>query len=124
MVRKKQGTSQIKYLKTKGKSRAGSRVRLGETEEFFQNINERLNTYFKQYDIQRIALSCSKILIPFLFNGKSKAPFDKNDERIYNIPIHVHTPIYNVMTEVNKYLLRGELIFEERHQDFVEELLT
>ncbi len=40
MVRKKQGKSQIKYLKTKGKSRAGSRVRLAETLEFFENIND------------------------------------------------------------------------------------
>src|SRR5687767_1115631 len=32
MVRKKRGVSQIKHLKTKGKSRAGSRVRLAETE--------------------------------------------------------------------------------------------
>ncbi|HYG37499.1 MAG TPA: hypothetical protein VD908_02720, partial [Cytophagales bacterium] len=51
MVRKKQGTSQIKYLKTKGKSRAGSRVRLGETMEFFENINERLQEYFDDYKI-------------------------------------------------------------------------
>lgn len=36
MVRKKQGKSQIKHLKTKGKSRAGSRVRLEGTRLFFR----------------------------------------------------------------------------------------
>ncbi len=71
MVRKKQGTSQVKYLKSKGKSRAGSRVRLGETIEFFENINERLQEYFQEHEIHRIAMSCSKILIPYLFNSKS-----------------------------------------------------
>ena len=42
LVRQKQGKSQFKYLKTKGKSRAGSRIRLEETLLFFNEINERL----------------------------------------------------------------------------------
>ncbi|MEM8895691.1 MAG: hypothetical protein AAGC88_14000, partial [Bacteroidota bacterium] len=37
LVRKKQGISQLKYLKTKGKSKAGSRVRLGNAVDFFEN---------------------------------------------------------------------------------------
>src|SRR5690554_6308628 len=48
MVRKKQGMSQIKYLNTKGKSRAGSRVRLAGTLEFFEDINQRLQVYFRE----------------------------------------------------------------------------
>ncbi len=44
MVRQKQGKSQFKYLKTKGKSRAGSRIRLAETLLFFNEINKKLNT--------------------------------------------------------------------------------
>ena len=123
MVRKKQGKSQIKYLKTKGKSRAGSRVRLGETYEFFDNINKRLQEYFKDYEIDRIALSCSKTLIPFLYNAKAPTPFDKKDERIFKIPKHVHTPTLEVMMEVNEFLLKGELIYEEQHQELVQQLL-
>ncbi|RDC63955.1 hypothetical protein [Adhaeribacter pallidiroseus] len=123
MVRKKQGTSQIKYLKTKGKSRAGSRVRLAETNEFFENINERLQEYFAAHPIHRIALSCSKILIPYLFNSKVTTPFDKRDERIYKIPKHVPTPIYEVMMDTHQFLLKGELIYEEIYQPLVDELL-
>lgn len=123
MVRKKQGKSQIKYLKTKGKSRAGSRVRLGETVEFFENINERLQEYFEQHPIQRIAISCSKTLIPYLFNSKVATPFDKNDARLYKIPKHIHTPIYEVLLDANKFLLKGELIYEEAQQALIEELL-
>ena len=52
MVRKKRGVSQIKHLKTKGKSRAGSRVRLAETEEFFENINGRLQDYFEEHGMK------------------------------------------------------------------------
>lgn len=123
MVRKKQGKSQIKYLKTKGKSRAGSRVRLGEGVEFFENINERLQFYFQEQEIHRIAISCSKTLIPFLYNAKVETPFEKKDPRILKIPKHVHTPIYEVLLETNSYLRKGELIFEETQQAFVEGLL-
>jgi hypothetical protein len=124
MVRKKQGTSQIKHLKTKGKSRAGSRVRLAETMTFFENINERLQAYFAQHQIDRIALSCSKTLIPFLFDSKVATPFDKRDPRLFKIPKHIHTPIYEVMLETHKFLLKGELIYEAPYQAMVEALLA
>ncbi|QNF33948.1 hypothetical protein HUW51_14905 [Adhaeribacter swui] len=123
MVRQKQGTSQVKYLKTKGKSRAGSRVRLAETNEFFENINERLQEYFAQHEVHRIALSCSKILIPYLFNSKVATPFDKRDERIFKIPKHVPTPIYEVMQDTHQFLLKGELIYEATQQPLINQLL-
>lgn len=123
MVRKKQGTSQVKFLKTKGKSRAGSRVRLAETNEFFENINERLQEYFAMHLVHRIALSCSKILIPYLFNSKVATPFDKRDERIYKIPKHVPTPIYEVMMDTNQILLKGELVYDDTYQPLIDALL-
>lgn len=123
MVRKKQGKSQIKYLKTKGKSRAGSRVRLAETVEFFENINERLQEYFEEHEVHRIAISCSKTLIPYLFNSKVTTPFDKNDPRLFKIPKHIHTPIYEVMLDANRFLMKGELIYEEEQQPLIDTLL-
>lgn len=113
MVRKKQGKSQIKHLKTKGKSRAGSRVRLASTLEFFENINTRLQGHFAQYEFDRIALSCSKILIPYLFNSKIATPFDKQDGRIYKIPKHLHQPNYEVMLGMQRYINKAELVFDE-----------
>ena len=123
MVRKKQGTSQIKYLKTKGKSRAGSRVRLAETAEFFENINGRLQEYFGEYEVHRIAISCSKTLIPYLYNSKIPTPFDKHDPRLYKIPKHIHTPIYEVMMDAHRFLQKGELLYEAPYQAVVDELL-
>lgn len=123
MVRKKQGKSQIKYLKTKGKSKAGSRVRLGETREFFENINERLQEYFEYYQVDRIAISCSKTLLPYFFQAKIPPPFDKKDERILKIPKHVHLPNYEVMMDVNDFLLKGELRYDEQHQALAQQLL-
>lgn len=123
MVRKKRGVSQLKHLKTKGKSRAGSRVRLGETEEFFAQINERLRAYFGAHRIDRVALSVSKILMPHLFEAKHKTPFDQRDPRLFKIPKHVHLPIYEVLLDTHKFLQKGELIYEEKHQAFVDSLL-
>lgn len=113
MVRKKQGKSQIKHLKTKGKSRAGSRVRLASTLEFFENINLRLQDHFKEYEFDRIAMSCSKILIPYLFGAKEGTPFDKKDKRLYKIPKHLHQPNFEVMLGIQKYLNKAELVYDE-----------
>lgn len=109
MVRKKQGTSQIKHLKTKGKSRAGSRVRLAETLEFFEDINFRMKEYFSVHRIDKICISCSTTLIPYLFGSKTETPFDKSDPRIMKIPKHVQNPTYESLLEVNDYLKKGEL---------------
>ncbi len=113
MVRKKQGSSQIKYLKTKGKSRAGSRVRLAESLEFFENINLRLGKYFDENIVERIGLSCPITLIPFLYGSKKPPPFNKKDERILKIPKHVQNPIYDSLLAINQYLLKGELKYSE-----------
>jgi hypothetical protein len=124
MVRMKQGKSQIKYLKTKGKSRAGSRVRLSETMEFFENINERLQDQFKLNKIDRIAMSCSKILIPYLYNSKIPCPFEKKDARLVKIPKHVETPNFEILLKINDFMQKGELIYEPTQQQLADDLLS
>ncbi|WP_234364336.1 hypothetical protein [Lunatibacter salilacus] len=109
MVRKKQGKSQIKYLKTKGKSRAGSRVRLAETMEFFTSIRERVNSYIDTNRIDRIAISCSLTLWPYFFGGKGDLLFSKNDPRVYKVPMHVPDCTYDNLLKVNDFLMQGEL---------------
>lgn len=113
MVRKKQGKSQIKHLKTKGKSRAGSRMRLASGAEMFDNVNDRLQRHFDEHDFDRIAFSCSKILLPHLFGAKVEPPFDKKDSRIYKIPKHLHQPNFEVMLGMQRFLNLGELILPE-----------
>jgi len=112
MVRKKQGKSQIKHLKTKGKSRAGSRVRLAKTLEFFELINERVTRHFDENEFDRIAFSCSKILMPFLYGSKTPTPFEKKDPKIFRIPKHLHQPNFEVMLGMQRFLNMGELIFD------------
>lgn len=124
MVRKKQGKSQISYLNSKGKSRAGSRVRLANTILFFENINERLQEYADEYTINRIAISCSKTLLPYIYNSKTACPFDKKDKRLFKIPKHIHTPNYEILMNTQQFLLKGELIWEEENQEIKETLFV
>jgi hypothetical protein len=122
MVRKKQGISQVKYLKTKGKSRAGSRLRLANTIRFFEKINHQLEDYFGQDSIDRIALSCSKILLPYLFNSKVNCPFEKRDDRIYSIPMHINPPNLKILKQTHHFLVKGSIHFESMHQQIIKEL--
>lgn len=122
MVRKKQGKSQIKYLKTKGKSRAGSRIRLQETLDFFEEINLRLNSYFKEYRIDVIACNSSKTLLPYLYQSKTKTPFEKNDGRLYKIPKHIASATHENLLEVNEHLFSSAMFITEIGQEIFKDL--
>ncbi|WP_439482282.1 hypothetical protein [Cyclobacterium plantarum] len=111
MVRKKQGKSQIKYLKTKGKSRAGSRVRLGESGSFFNQINDRISSYLNTYHVDFIGYSCSKTLWPFLFTPDSA--LQKNKNLLYKIPFHIQQPTYDKLLEINSLIQLAEIKVED-----------
>ena len=108
MVRKMQGKSQIKYLKTKGKSRAGSRVRLGESLEFFQNIGQRVNEHLKTYPVDQVGLSISKTLLPYFFNDNPGLDLDKKDPRIFKVPKHVGPPTLDTLNATKDFLEKNE----------------
>lgn len=124
MVRKKQGKSQLKYLKTKGKSRAGSRVRLAESEEFFTSINERLTTYFKSYRIDLIGLSCAETLLPYFYNHFIPSPFEKGDERLFKIPKHIASPILENLIAIDSHLKNNMIEAEPEGQSLIQEYMV
>lgn len=75
MVRKGQGKSQLTHLKTKGKSRYGSRLRLQESEAFFYEIVERLqNDNCSQSSF--VFYHCPATLWPFLMDEVKDQKFD------------------------------------------------
>jgi hypothetical protein len=78
--------SQFKYLKTKGKSRSGSRIRLEETELFFKDINQRLQVYTNQYPLTYWGLGCSKTLWPVLFDAAVPPPFTSKSPELIELP--------------------------------------
>ena len=108
MVRQKQGKSQIKHLKSKGKSRAGSRVRLQQTQEFAQEINQKLWDW-ETSDAQRLLISSSIDIWNLLFQVEPLPPFEKRDERLRRIPYHIHTPTFEELKRVARLASMGHL---------------
>jgi hypothetical protein len=122
MIRQKQGKSQIKYLKTKGKSRAGSRLRLGESERFFEEINERLSNYSAEFPIDMWGISCAKTLLPFFYSSDPVPPFLKEQENLFSIPFHVQQPDFETLKKVHQKLNQIHVIFSEKGKETFENL--
>ena len=95
LIRKKQGKSQLKHLKTKGKSRAGSRVRLLSTFSFLDDICQKLQELFLETELDRIVFHCSDLLRPHFFE-RNKC-FDKNDVRLFPLGVNVDAPSYEFL---------------------------
>lgn len=112
-TRKKQGFSQVKYLNKKGKSRAGSRVRLASTLEFFEKMNMTLTELLETHEVDRLALNCSTSLIPYLHQSKVKCPFEKNDLRLYKIPLHIPQSNFTNLEAAIRRLKAPVLFYEE-----------
>lgn len=107
MKRHKRGKSQITYLKTRGKSKAGSRIRLANTIRFFEEINERLQDWEDFSKSERIMYSCTPNLWGMLFQSNVEPPFEKEDDRLVKIPIDVNVPSYEELVRVNRLVNQG-----------------
>ena len=116
MTRKKQGFSQIKYLNKKGKSRAGSRVRLASTIGFFENINSTLTALFDEFEFERIAMDISTSLIPYLYQSKIPCPFDKRDPCLYKIPLHIPQSNFTNLSATIKKLMAPTLFYDSKYE--------
>ncbi|MFK7925653.1 MAG: hypothetical protein AB8H47_27130 [Bacteroidia bacterium] len=112
MKRHKRGKSQISYLNTRGKSKAGSRVRLANTVRFFEEINERTTPWIKELEPERILYSCSAQLWGMLFQAKTPPAFDKKDKRLIKVPLDVNIPDFEEMLRVNEIVIEGVLTSE------------
>jgi hypothetical protein len=124
MVRQKQGKSQIKHLKTKGKSRAGSRIRLAETERFFEEINERLTSYSSLYPIDFWGISCAKTMWPFYFSSTIAPPFSAKAENLIELPFHISQASFEELKSGGALLQKFHLIFSEKGKAEFEEFET
>ncbi len=109
MTRKKQGKSQLTYLKTKGKSRAGSRVRLANAVAFFEEINTKMSEWIKVAGPESIIYSCTPMLWGMLFSAKKKPPFHKKDIGLKKLPINTGVPKFEILQKVVVYSKQGYL---------------
>jgi hypothetical protein len=109
MIRKSQGTSQIKYLKSKGKSRLGSRIRLKNSALFFEEINKTLTDWNIVLQSETILLSLPINLIHLLYTANVSVPFEKKDQRVKKIPIDVNVPCLKELGRIHWLVSRGRL---------------
>ena len=107
MTRKSQGKSQLNYLESKGKSRLGSRIRLRQTNEFFQELTELLVLWNDSYSFETLFLSCSPKLKGAWFQSGSPPPFEKDDPRWEKIPYHVNRPTKDELLRIHALLNRA-----------------
>lgn len=109
MKRHKRGKAQISYLNTRGKSKAGSRIRLANTVAFFEEINERLTDWEEAYTPARIIYSCTPQLWGLLFGSQVSPPFEKKDPRLIKVPTNVHIPDFEELQRINHFCQVGRL---------------
>jgi len=106
MIRKKQGKAQLKYLKTKGKSRAGSRIRLANSVSFFEEINQYMNDWYER-DIDTIIYSCTPMLWGMLFQSRIEPPFKKKDIRLKKLPLSIDVPNFEILKRTALFVQKG-----------------
>lgn len=105
------GRAQTSYLKTKGKSRAGSRLRLRNAQSLLEETNERLAAWEREVGrFDRVFLSAPERLRAELFAAEPPPPFERGDPRLALVPTHVHEPGFEEMLRVHRFLTRGNWI--------------
>ena len=109
MKRQKRGKAQISYLNTRGKSKAGSRIRLANTVRFFEELNERLTEWEEDLEPERIIYSITPQLWGLMFSSDPAPPFEKKDPRLIKVAAHVHVPDHAEMMRINNFILQGRL---------------
>ena len=100
----------FKYLKTKGKSRAGSRIRLANSVHFFEEINHYLNAWHLQENMN-IIYSCTPMLWGMLFHSKITTPFNKKDQRLKKLPLSIDVPNFEILKSTAHFSQKGFIQF-------------
>src|SRR5690606_33479390 len=100
MVRKSQGKNQLNHLKTKGKSRLGSRIRLQQSIKFFEEINQRLLDWGFNSKQDKLYFRSAQSLWPHLYLAPN-AVFDKDDLRLLKLPYNIPDPSFKSLQYVN-----------------------
>ena len=107
MVRQKQGTAQLKHLKSKGKSRVGSRIRLKNSIAFFEEINETLTDWNVAAKSEAILMALPINMKSLFYTADIPPPFDKRDPRIKKVPLDIRIPTFKELQHVNWEVSRG-----------------
>lgn len=103
------GRAQPSHLKTKGKSRYGSRLRLQNAQSLLEEVSDRLNQWIAEDGTPRVFyLSCPIRLWPELKGvGLSEELQDSSIRQ--HIPLDVHRPSFEELLRVRAFCETGEI---------------
>lgn len=109
MVRRKHGKAQIGHLSARGKSKAGSRIRLANTIQFFEDINGKLEEWAMEDEVERILVYCPVRMWSLWFGSRVAVPFERNDPRLMKVPLDIQRPGLEELERVASVGLCGYL---------------
>jgi hypothetical protein len=111
MTRKGQGKAQITYLNQKGKSRAGSRIRLTNTVEFFEEISAWINEQEPEFNPASILYHTTPVLWGMMFEKRFRLNLEKSDRRFRKIPVYINQNTYKTLFYVYRQSHIGQIQF-------------
>ncbi|MFT4515042.1 MAG: hypothetical protein ACI89X_000374 [Planctomycetota bacterium] len=104
------GKAQSTHLKTRGKSRYGSRLRLQNWRSLLGEANERIADCEQQFGpFERIFFGVPVRVFSELFEADPKPVFARDAAELQRIPMHVHRPDYEELLRVRAWLARGRV---------------
>lgn len=109
-VTRGKGRAQTTYLKTKGKSRYGSRLRLQNARDHLDETNERLHQWWEEHGpFTRLFYSCPVRMWPELFNARVLPPFGR-DFPCIKIGRDVRVPGHDELKKIRGFLRNGVVV--------------
>jgi len=107
------GRAQPSYLKARGKSRYGSRLRLGNARRLLSEVNERLTDWRDELgEPERLFYSCPVRTWADLQEARPAPPFAK--ARFERVALDLRVPNLAELRRVYGFLGRGLLLLEQR----------
>lgn len=102
------GKAQATHLKTHGKSRYGSRLRLQNWKRLLGETNERLADCFALHGApDRLFFGVPVRVLSELFAAEPAPPFARDATLLQRLPMHVHRPDHEELLRVRAAVLRG-----------------
>jgi hypothetical protein len=103
------GRAQPTHLKSKGKSRYGSRLRLQNADLLMSETSERLVTWWETFGPpQRLFVSCPVRLWASLFDADPRPPFGR-DVEVTRIPRDLPRPTSDLVVRTYRFLCHGRV---------------
>jgi len=108
------GKSQATHLKTRGKSRYGSRLRLQNWKSLLGETNERLTDCEASFGpFNRIFFAVPPRVWPQLLAATPPPPFERDDARLQRLSMHVHRPDHEELLRVRRRMRAGRVEWPE-----------